>query len=88
MCISVVSQLNDGLLSVSILNMKKISFTISKKGKRYTASAVGFFIVTQGKNLDELSKNIREATELYFENSKVKTKNNFNFISLDLPLYA
>ncbi len=46
---------------------KTISFKISKEGKRYTASAIGFFIVSQGKTLDELSKNIREATELYFE---------------------
>ena len=67
---------------------KSISFKISKEGKHYTASAVGFFIVTQGKNLDELSKNIREATELYFEDKKVKTKNNFDSISLDLPLYV
>ena len=66
---------------------KTISFTISKEGKHYTASAVGFFIVTQGKNLDELSKNIREATELYFEDNK-KSKKNFNSISLNLPLYA
>lgn len=65
-----------------------IVFKITKEGRYYTASAVGFFIVTQGKTLDELSKNIREATELYFENKKVKSKNNFGFISLSLPLYA
>ena len=33
----------------------------------YVASAAGFPIVTQGKTLDELTKNIVEATELYFE---------------------
>lgn len=65
-----------------------ISFKISKQGKYYTASAIGFFIVTQGKTLDELSKNIREATELYFEDKSVKSKNIFNSISLNLPLYA
>ncbi|MBI4155672.1 MAG: type II toxin-antitoxin system HicB family antitoxin [Candidatus Zambryskibacteria bacterium] len=65
-----------------------ISFKILKEGKHYTASAVGFFIVTQGKTLDELSKNIREATELYFEDHKTKSKKNFNSISLNLPLYA
>lgn len=69
--------------------MKTISFRIKKEGKRYTASANDYFIVTQGKNLDELSKNIREATELYFDdNKKTKTKKNLNCISLDLPLYA
>ena len=70
-----------------------ISFKISKKGKYYTASAVDFFIVTQGKTLDELSKNIREATELYFDNedisnAKTHSKKAYNFISLNLPLYA
>lgn len=68
---------------------KTISFKISKEGKQYTASALDFFIVTQGKTLDELSKNIREATELYFKNNKKsKSKKNFNSISLNLPLYA
>jgi len=67
---------------------RTISFKITKDKKGYTASATGFFIVTQGKTLDELSKNIREATELYFENSKPKIKNSFNSISLDLPMYA
>ncbi len=72
---------------------KTIYFKISKGGKYYTASAKDFFIVTQGKTLDELSKNIREATELYFEDSentkaKSRSKNVFNSISLNLPLYA
>ena len=65
-----------------------ISFKISKKGKYYTASARDFFIVTQGKTLDELSKNIKEATELYFENESKKTKKGFDSFSLNLPLYA
>ena len=65
-----------------------IPFKISKKGKYYTASAIGFFIVTQGKTLDELSKNIKEATELYFENKTPKSKNIFNSFSLNIPLYA
>ena len=33
----------------------------------YVASATGFPIFTQGKTLDELTKNISEATELYLE---------------------
>ncbi len=65
-----------------------ISFKISKKGKYYTASADGFFIVTQGKTLDELSKNIKEATELYFEDEPKKSKKDYNSFSLNLPLYA
>lgn len=65
-----------------------ISFKISKKGKYYTASANDFFIVTQGKTLDELSKNIKEATELYFEDESPKSKNIFDSFSLNLPMYA
>ena len=69
-----------------------IFFTISKKGKYYTASARDFFIVTQGKTLDELSKNVREATELYFEGknikSKTRSKNTFNSFSFNLPIHA
>ena len=65
-----------------------ISFNISKKGKYFVASAIGFFIVTQGKTLDELSKNIKEATELYFENDAPKSKKVFDSFSLNFPLYA
>ena len=65
-----------------------MSFKISKEGKHYIASAVDFFIVTQGKSLDELFRNIREAMELYFEDKPAKAKKSFNFVSLDLPLYA
>jgi len=43
-----------------------IHFAVSKDGKYYTASAVDYFIVTQGKTLDELAKNIKEAVEVYF----------------------
>ncbi len=71
---------------------KTIFFNISKEGRYYTASAEGFFIVTQGKTLDELSKNIREATELYFEDEKRNDakgkRSNFKYISLNLPLHA
>jgi predicted RNase H-like HicB family nuclease len=64
-----------------------IYFKISKRGKYYTASAKDFFIVTQGKTLDELTKNIREATELYFEESP-KSKKVFDSFSLNMPIYA
>ena len=49
-----------------------IQFTIEKgEDGYYVASAIGYFIVTQGKTMEELFKNIKEATELYLmdENS-------------------
>ena len=49
-----------------------IKFKISKSDNYYTASAVDFFIVTQGKTFDELIYNIKEATELYFEDENLK----------------
>ena len=45
-----------------------IQFSIEKgQDGYYTASASDFAIVTQAKNFEDLMKNIREATELHFE---------------------
>ena len=45
-----------------------IQFKINKgMDGYYVASAMDFPIFTQGKTLDELTKNISEATELYLE---------------------
>ena len=43
----------------------------------YVASATGFPIFTQGKTLDELTKNISEATELYLEVAENEEEHNF-----------
>ncbi|MEX2029166.1 MAG: type II toxin-antitoxin system HicB family antitoxin [Candidatus Paceibacterota bacterium] len=72
-----------------------IQFSIEKgEDGYYTASARDFFIVTQGKSLDELIKNINEATELYFEDTTPEetmiNKNPSLFINYELPtsIYA
>ncbi len=44
-----------------------IHFEITKGDDYYCASAREFSIVTQAKTLDELLKNITEATELHME---------------------
>ena len=44
-----------------------IHFYISKGEKYYVAEGVELAIVTQAKTLDELIKNIHEATELHLE---------------------
>lgn len=44
-----------------------IQFHISKEDKYYTASGVDFPVVTQGKTLDELTRNIQEAVSLHIE---------------------
>jgi len=44
-----------------------IHFYISKGEKQYVAEGVELAIVTQAKTLDELVKNIYEATELHLE---------------------
>jgi predicted RNase H-like HicB family nuclease len=48
-----------------------IQFSIAKEGKWYTAAAVGAPIVTQGKTLEEVSKNIKEAVEVYLHGEEV-----------------
>lgn len=74
--------------------MKNIIQFIISKGVDgyYVASAAGFPIFTQGKTLDELSKNISEATELYLQvmdesdefESKV-TKNPSILMNYEIP---
>lgn len=50
--------------------MKRIiQLHISKGDKYYTAEGADLPIVTQGKTLDELAENIREAVELHLENN-------------------
>lgn len=44
-----------------------IHFYISKGEKQYVAEGVELAIVTQAETLDELVKNIHEATELHLE---------------------
>jgi predicted RNase H-like HicB family nuclease len=44
-----------------------IKFEIYRDGKYWCARGIGEDIFTQGKNLDELMKNIGEAVEIHFE---------------------
>ncbi len=48
-----------------------IQFSVIKEDEGgYSASALDYGIVTQGDTFEELIKNVREATELYFEGEK------------------
>jgi predicted RNase H-like HicB family nuclease len=49
-----------------------IQFTISKEGKNFIAEGVNVPVVTQAKSFDELTKNIREALDLFFEGQEAK----------------
>ena len=44
-----------------------IQFNVTKEDKYFVASGIELAIVTQGKTLDELVKNIREAVDLHLE---------------------
>jgi len=44
-----------------------IQFSVVKGENYYVASGVDLPIVTQGKTLDELTKNLKEAIELHLE---------------------
>ncbi len=48
-----------------------IQFHIYKGESYYIAEGVDLPIVTQGKTLDELAKNIKEAVELQLENENL-----------------
>ena len=72
-----------------------IQFSVEKgQDGYYTASASDFAIVTQAKNFEDLMKNIREATELHFEEAVDKEKfisrTPSIFINYEIPisLYA
>lgn len=44
-----------------------IQFHIYKGENQYVAEGIDLSVVTQGKTLDELAKNIQEAVELHLE---------------------
>ncbi len=52
-----------------------IKFEIYSKGKYWSSRGIGVDIFTQGKTLDELMANIREAVELHFEEELGKGEN-------------
>ena len=66
-----------------------ISFTIFKGDKYYVAEGVGVPVVTQGKTLDQLSKNIIEAVTLYLESPIIRKKFSVKkpsiFMNIQLP---
>ena len=44
-----------------------VKFEIYNDGKYWCARGIGVDIFTQGKTLDELAENIKEAVEVHFE---------------------
>ena len=66
-----------------------IQFHISKGEKYYVAEGVDIGIVTQGKTLDALAKNIKEAVELHFENENLESMGFINspsvLLNFELP---
>ena len=52
--------------------MKRIiQFNVEKGDKFYVAHSADIPVVTQAETLDELTTNVKEATELYFEGEEV-----------------
>ncbi|ADG13800.1 protein of unknown function UPF0150 [Methanocaldococcus infernus ME] len=47
--------------------MKTVKFRIYYDGEYWVAEGIDVSIYTQGKSLDELMKNLKEAVELHFE---------------------
>lgn len=69
-----------------------VHFSISKGEKYYIAHAVDFPIFTQAKTLDELVKNIREATDLHFSDENLSESGLSDkpslFVNFEIPQYA
>ena len=49
----------------------KLTSTIKKEGAYFVATCVEFGVVSQGKTLDEVNRNLKEAVELYLEGTKI-----------------
>ena len=57
--------------------MGKITAVIHKGDKYYIGECLEIDVVTQGKTIDEVLKNLNEAVNLYFEGEDIE--------SIDLP---
>lgn len=58
---------------------KKIILTVEKTNTGFSAYAEDYPIFTTGKTIPELINNAYEATELYFEEEKIKTSVDIRF---------
>ena len=58
-----------------------VQFEIYFDGDYWCARAVGYDIFTQGKTLDDLAKNIKEAVELHFED-EITSGSHINIVSV------
>ncbi len=47
--------------------MKKIKFVVYKEGKYYVSQSLNVDVSSFGKTIDEATKNLKEALDLYFE---------------------
>ncbi len=69
-----------------------IQFTIEKGEKYYIAHANDFPIFTQAETLDELVKNIKEATGLHFSDEDLEENglkaNPSLLVNFEIPQYA
>jgi hypothetical protein len=52
-----------------------VKFEVYSEGKYWSGRGIGVDIFTQGKTLDDLMANIREAVELHFEEELGKGEN-------------
>jgi predicted RNase H-like HicB family nuclease len=68
-----------------------IQFQIQKEETGYSAFAINFPIVTEAETLDDLKENIKEATELFFEDEQEAfkiSKSASIFMNYEMPVYA
>jgi len=51
--------------------MKKIKYVIYKEGDYYISQSLNVDVSSFGKTIDEATKNLKEALDLYFEDADV-----------------
>lgn len=54
---------------------KTFTTAINKEGKWYVAKCLELGVVSQGKTIEEATKNLKEAVELYLEDNEEAIKN-------------
>ena len=53
--------------------MKKIKYVVYKEGDYYISQSLNVDVSSFGKTIDEATKNLKEALDLYFEDDDVAT---------------
>lgn len=72
---------------VKTINKKKIASKVEKTKTGFSAFAVDYPVFTTGKTISELTKNLTEALNLYFEDDGIKVEEKNISLEIDLKQF-